>query len=187
MPNLTKIADWAASIGISRQQGYAAIERCSIPVTDGKLDPDVAGVLYKKHTRARANRKNAASPASAGVDSSADSPAGAPAAPAQPGTGYDVSRARREEAEARISEMKLAEMQGKYLDKKAVADAVFEIARALRDGLTNCARRIAADVAAVNTADECEKVIEREHRALLESMEHGLVSQLNIEMEGVPK
>lgn len=183
MPNLTKIADWAASIGISRQQGYAAIERCSIPVTDGKLDPDVAGVLYKKHTRARAGRKKAALPAGAGVDLAADSPAGA-TAPALPGTGYDVSRARREEAEANISEMKLAEMQGKYLDKKAVADAVFEIARALRDGLGNCARRIAADVAAVSTADECEKVIEREHRALLESMEHGLASKLEIGIEG---
>lgn len=176
MPNLTKIADWAASLGISRQSGYDAITRCSIPVTDGKVDPDVANVLYAKHTRARANGKNAASPAGAEGGQGADAPAGAKAKPA----GYDTSRARREEAEAKISEMKLAEMQGKYLLKDDVAAVVFEIARALRDGLTNSARRIAADVAALSTGEECEAVVEREHRALLASMNHSLNAKLQL-------
>lgn len=182
MPNLTKIADWAESMGISRQSGYDAVKRCSIPVADGKVDPDVANVLYHKHTRARANGKNAAFPAGA----EGEQPAIAPAGAAQKGTGYDVSRARREEAEARISEMKLAEMQGKYLLKDDVAAAVFEIARALRDGLTNSARRIAADVAAMTTGAECEAVVEREHRALLESMHHTLNVKLQlVDAEGV--
>jgi hypothetical protein len=176
MPNLTKIADWAASMGISRQQGYEAVKRCSIPVENGKLDPDVAGVLYQKHTRARANGKNAPFPAGADGGPGADAPAGAKAKPA----GYDTSRARREEAEAKISEMKLAEMQGKYLLKDDVAAVVFEIARALRDGLTNSARRIAADVAALTTGAECEAVVEREHRALLESMNHSLSAKLQL-------
>jgi hypothetical protein len=176
MPNLTKIADWAASLGITRQSGYEAVKRCAIPVTDGQVDPDVANVLYQKHTRARANGKNAAFPAGADANQGADAPAGAKAKPA----GYDTSRARREEAEAKISEMKLAEMQGKYLLKEDVANAVFEIARALRDGLTNGARRIAADVAAMTTAAECEAVVEREHRALLESMHHSLSAKLHL-------
>jgi hypothetical protein len=176
MPNLTKIAAWAETIGISRQSAYDAVKRCAIPVEDGKIDPDVANVLYAKHTRARANAKNAAFPAGAGEKNGAETPAAAPKKVA----GYDTSRAVREEAEARISQMKLAEMEGKYLLKTEVADAVFEITRALRDGLTNCARRIAADVAAFSTADECEAVIEREHRALLESMNHGLASQLQL-------
>lgn len=164
MPNLTTIADWAKSMNISRQQGYAAVERCAIPVVDGKLDPDVAGVLYKKHTRARANGKTGANHAGA-----ADA-AGAAGGGAGAVAGYDTSRARREEAEAAIAEMKLAEMMGKYLVKDEVAASVFEIARALRDGLTNSARRIAADVAGLASAEDCEAVIDREHRALLESM-----------------
>lgn len=176
MPNLTKIADWAATLGITRQSGYEAVKRCSIPVTGGQVDPDVANVLYHKHTRARANGKNAAFPAGAEGGQGADAPAAAMAKPA----GYDTSRARREEAEAKISEMKLAEMQGKYLLKDDVAAVVFEIARALRDGLTNSARRIAADVAAMSTGAECEAVVEREHRALLESMHHALSARLQL-------
>lgn len=174
MPNLTTIADWAKSMNISRQQGYAAVERCAIPVVDGKLDPDVAGVLYKKHTRARANGKSSANPAGAA------NAAGATGGGAVPVAGYDASRARREEAEAAIAEMKLAEMEGKFLIKDDVGAAVFEIARALRDGLTNSARRIAADVAALSSAEECETVIEREHRALLESMTRTISMKLDV-------
>ncbi|MDQ2821947.1 MAG: hypothetical protein M3Y65_16395 [Pseudomonadota bacterium] len=177
MPNLTKIAAWAESIGISRQSGYEAVNRCAIPVTDGKVDPDVANLLYAKGTRARAKGKNATFPAGAGVKNHAKTPAAA----AEDGpSGYDVSRARREAAEAEMSQMKLAEMQGKYLLKTDVADAIFEIARALRDGLTNSARRIAAEVASVASVEECEVVIDRENRALLESMNHSLEAKLRL-------
>lgn len=174
MPNLRTIADWAKSMNISRQQGYAAVERCAIPVVDGKLDPDVAGVLYKKHTRARANGKSGANHAGAADAAGAAGGGGAAGAVA----GYDTSRARREEAEAAIAEMKLAEMMGKYLVKEDVAASVFEIARALRDGLTNSARRIAADVAGLARAEDCEAVIDREHRALLESMTQAISVKL---------
>jgi hypothetical protein len=143
----------------------------------------VAGVLYQERTRARASGKNAAFPAGAGADRAADAPAGAKGPAAKP-AGYETSRARREEAEAKISEMKLGEMQGKYLDKDEVANVIFEIARALRDGLMNGARRIAADVASLSTADECEKVIERENRALLSSMIHTLSAKLQVNIEG---
>lgn len=171
MPNTTTIAEWAKSLGISRQQGYSAVNRCGIPVADGRLDPDVAGMLYQKHTRARANGKRGANPA--GAANAAGASAAIPA-----GAGYDDSRARREVAEAAIAEMRLAEMQGKYLVKTEVAASVFEIARALRDGLTNAARRIAADVAGLSDAQECEEVIDREHRALMVSMAQSIKVKL---------
>lgn len=177
MPNLTTIADWAKSMNISRQQGYEAVKRCAIPVVDGKLDPDVAAVLYQKHTRARANGKRGA-----GAAGSADA-GGTAAAPVGAIAGYDSSRARREEAEAAIAEMRLAEMEGKFLVKSDVNAAVFEIARALRDGLTNSARRIAADVAGLASAEDCEGVIEREHRALLESMTRSISMKLDVSEE----
>lgn len=173
MPNLTTIAEWAKAMNISRQQGYEAVKRCAIPVADGKLDPDVAAVLYHKHTRARANGKRAAN--SAGAADGAGGAGGVATA-----AGYDNSRARREEAEAAIAEMKLAEMSGKYLVKSEVGAAVFEIARALRDGLTNAARRLAADVAGLASAEECEEVIDREHRALLASMTQSIAMKLSL-------
>jgi hypothetical protein len=170
MTNLT-IAEWAKTLGISRQQGYAAIERCGITVTDGKVDPEYATILYHRHTRARANANQAApqSPPPSIIGDAGD---------------YQAARARREAAEASIAEMKEAEMRGKYLLKSDVDSAIFEIARAVRDGLTNCARRIAAEVAAINTAPECEAIIDREHRALLESMTHRLNAKLNVSAEG---
>lgn len=174
MANLTSVAKWAETLGISRQQGYAAVKRCSITVTDGMVDSEYASILYHRHTRPRANGKRVSAPAA---------PASAPAAAA--GTddhgsipNYDESRAKREAAEASIAEMKEAEMRGKYLQKTEVDTAVFEIARAMRDGLTNCARRIAADVAALTSAEDCEVVIDREHRALLESMVHRITTRL---------
>lgn len=94
------------------------------------------------------------------------------------GVSHDEARTRREIAEASMAEMKEAEMRGKYLIKTEVDSAVFEIGRAMRDGLTNCARRIAADVAGLGSAEACEAVIDREHRALLESMAHRIASRL---------
>ncbi len=95
---------------------------------------------------------------------------------------HDEARTRREIAEASMAEMKEAEMRGKFLKKSEVDSAIFEIARALRDGLTNCARRIAADVAALGSAEDCEAVIDREHRALLDSMTHRISSKLGANM-----
>ncbi|MDO9278564.1 MAG: hypothetical protein Q7U05_08400 [Polaromonas sp.] len=85
---------------------------------------------------------------------------------------HNMARTRREIAEANMAEIREADLLGKYLDKAQVDSAIFEIARAMRDGLTNCSRRIAADVAGLVNAGDCEEVIDREHRALLENMSH---------------
>lgn len=177
MQNLTTIAKWAEQIGISRQQGYEAVKRCGIPVTDGKVDIAYATHLYQQKTRSRVNGKrdqNAGSPAAPGDANSA----GAAQA-------YQDSRARREAAEASIAEMKQAEMEGLYLLKADVDAAVFEAARALRDGMTNCARRIAGDVVGASNAEACEAIIDREHRVLLESLAQTFREKLNIAEEEV--
>jgi len=185
MPNLTTIAEWAATIPISRQSAYDAVKRCEIPVTDGKVDADYATLLYQKNTRQRANG-NKPAPLANGVSSSSATGAGGTggAEPQAKVPGYDSSRARREAAEAAQAEIKLAEMAGQFLVKSDVDSVVFEAARALRDGLMNCARRIAADVAPLRTAEECEEVIDREHRALLESLAHTFGERLDVQLEG---
>ena len=179
--NLTTIAEWAKLVGISRQSAYDAVTRCGIPVVDGKLDPDYATHLYQKHTRPRANAQR---PAPLANEAPPTTPAGAGGAESKGKVpGYDTSRARREAAEAAAAEIKLAEMSGQFLLKTDVDATVFEAARALRDGLMNCARRIAADVAPLRTAEECEDVIEREHRALLESLAHTFSERLDVQLE----
>lgn len=170
MPNLTTVAEWAKSLGISRQQGYAAVTRCGITVADGKVDSEYATILYHRHTRVRAG----ASARDVQAAPEGDKPAG------QGASEYSKQRARREAAEAEIAEMKAAEMSGKYLVKDEVAAAVFQMSRALRDGLTNCARRIAADVAGLASADDCEVVIDREHRELLENLAQAAEAELGV-------
>jgi Leu/Phe-tRNA-protein transferase len=76
--------------------------------------------------------------------------------------------------------MKAAEAEGKYLIKAEVDAVIFEISRTLRDSLNNCASRLAADVAGLSTVDECEAVIEREHRAIQENMYRAYSAKLAI-------
>jgi len=179
--NLTTVAEWAKSVGIARQSAYDALTRCGIPMTDGKVDPEYATHLYKKHTRPRANGQRP-DPLASGAQPSTPAGTGGPESVAKV-PGYDTSRARREAAEAAAAEIKLAEMSGRFLLKDDVDSAVFEAARSLRDGLLNCARRIAADVAPLRTAEECEEVIEREHRILLESLAHAFNERLDVQLE----
>lgn len=182
MPNLTTIAEWAETVGIARQSAYEAVKRCEIPVTDGKVDPEYATHLYRKNTRQRANGNRPDPLASAAQPGTPAGAGGAESVTKIPG--YDSSRARREAAEAAKAELQLAEMAGRFLVKDEADSAVFEIARALRDGLTNCARRIAADVAGLADADACEAVIEREHRQLLESLAHAFGEKLGVDLGG---
>jgi hypothetical protein len=179
MPNLTTIADWAAALGISRQSGYDAVKRCEIPVTDGKVDAEYATLLYQRHTRQRTNAKRSDPLAGAALSAPAAGAGGDAAREKVPG--YETSRARREAAEAQQAEIKLAEMAGKFLLKSDVEDCIFEISRGLRDGLINCSKRIAAEVAACTSAEACEIVIDREHTALLESMAQAFESQLGLQ------
>lgn len=183
MPNLTTIAEWAKLVGIARQSAYDAVSRCEIPVTDGKVDAEYATLLYERNTRKRANGSRPASSApglppaglaGAGGAGGTEPPAKVP--------GYDSSRARREAAEAEIAELKLAEQAGRFLLKSDVEAAAFEIARALRDGLNNSARRIAAEVASLTTSEACEEVIDREVTALLGSMAQALRADLDVEI-----
>jgi hypothetical protein len=76
-------------------------------------------------------------------------------------------------------------MEGRYLLKDDVNAAVFEAARMLRDGLTNCARRMAGDVVGLAGAEEVEVVIDREHRLLMESLAQALRDKLQIDEEEV--
>jgi hypothetical protein len=88
------------------------------------------------------------------------------------------ARTRREIAEANIAEIKEAELSGQYVEKASVDHAVFEAARGLRDGMTNCSRRLAAEVSNLLTPSECEAVITKELRHLLDTFSKQLAQKL---------
>ena len=89
------------------------------------------------------------------------------------------ARTRREIAEANIAEIKEAELAGKFIEKTAVDRAIFEAARGLRDGMTNCSRRLAAEVATLTTPIECEEIIARELRHLLDAFSKQLAQKIS--------
>jgi hypothetical protein len=87
-----------------------------------------------------------------------------------PEPSYHQYRMQREKSDAEISAMNAAKMRGDLVDRAGIDRAAFEIGRDLRDGLDNCARRIASELAGVLTAEGCEAVLRREHRSLLQRL-----------------
>lgn len=45
------VTQWSHEIGISKQAGYKAVQRCGIPIEDGMVDAELATLLYKRRTR----------------------------------------------------------------------------------------------------------------------------------------
>jgi len=102
------------------------------------------------------------------------------------GEDFDAARTREKIATANLAEIEEAALRGTYLVKADFERHLFNAGRMLRDTLTNCARRIGAEVSGLATADECEAVIDREHRAALASFAQQLRHTLKIETEANP-
>ncbi len=99
---------------------------------------------------------------------------------------FDQARRREKIAAANLAEIEEAALRGTYLIKVDFERYLFNAGRMLRDTLTNCARRIGAEVSGLATAAECEAVIDREHRAALASFAQQLRTTLKIETEANP-
>jgi hypothetical protein len=177
-PNLLTQAEYARSRkarelpGGSREAVRKAVEekRISVFGPDKLIDAHLADSQWERNTRARVGQAAAGSAESveAAAGGAESRPADLPAAQPVVESGYNEARTRRERAEADEAEMRTAKMRGAMVMREDVDRAMFEIGRELRDRLMACARRIAAEVASVNTAEGCEAVIEREHRIVLE-------------------
>jgi len=168
---ITKSA-YARLRGCDEKAVRKAVNEGRISLIDGKIDPAVADIQWARNTRARVSQAPVQTgdllgdaDAEVAVATAASSrPVSQPAAD----PGYMQFRSRREEADAQIAEMNAAKMRGTMLVRQDVDRAMFEIGREIRDRLTACARRIASEVASVNTAEACESIVDREHRIVLE-------------------
>lgn len=68
---------------------------------------------------------------------------------------------------------------GTLVKREDVDRGIATIVRQLRDGLANVSRRIAAEVSGISGAAECEKIIDREHRAMLETMSRNFAEKFD--------
>lgn len=86
------------------------------------------------------------------------------------GPSYHEYRTQREKADAEISVMTAAKMRGQLVDRAGIDRAAFEIGRDVRDSLDNCARRIAPELVNAIRTDECEAILRREFREILQRL-----------------
>lgn len=198
-PNLLTQAEYARSRkerglpGGSREAVRKAVEEGRIRAfgTDKLVDLELADAQWERNTRARVSPGSGAAagqpmlpmPDLPGADAYTP-PAAAPLAVAQDPT-YMQLRARRELADAEMAEMNAAKMRGAMVLREDVDRAHFEIGREIRDALTACARRVAAEVSSVSSAEACESVIDREHRIVLELLVTSLREKVGARPGGV--
>lgn len=161
--NQLTVPKWAARHGISKQAGYQAVKRCAIPVVDGLVDVEVADMLYERRTRARVNTRRPPPPGVAPASDMGSSERG----PIDPAVSYDEARRRRETAEAKLAELKLAELAGTLVLRDQVNRAIFGASRVMRDQLLAMAPRLAATLAPITDAKTIEQRIDDEIRVAL--------------------
>lgn len=184
-------AGMARELGVSRQAVHDLVKRSILQKDDkGMIDVESAKVALINSVRPSGKTASALQDFEPATQATATPPLVQPllTAPDQDPeiTNYHIAKTLREAAEAQIARLKLDEMRGKFLVKDDFERHLFNAGRMLRDTLTNCARRIGAEVSGLTTAEDCEAVIDREHRAALASFSQQLRITLKIEIENNP-
>lgn len=184
-------AGMARELGVSRQAVHDLVKRSILQKDDkGLIDVESAKVALINSVRPSGKTASALQNFEPATQTTATPPLVQPllTAPDQDPeiTNYHIAKTLREAAEAQIARLKLDEMRGKFLVKDDFERYLFNAGRMLRDTLTNCARRIGAEVSGLATAEACEAVIDREHRAALASFSQQLRHTLKVEIENNP-
>jgi hypothetical protein len=96
---------------------------------------------------------------------------------------FDSARKREKIAEANVAEIREGLLRGEFLRKDEIERDLFTAGRMLRDTLTNCARRIGAEVFRLDQVDACEQVIDRELRIALASFSAQLRQTLAVDID----
>lgn len=140
--NLSSIAAWARSIGVSRQAGRSAVQRLGIPLHDGQVDAAEATAIYnaksRPYVRSQPSRQVAQAPAEYGA-----------AAVAQQEYAHDLKhwRTRNERAKALQEEISLAERQQRFVEVGPLVEILQRQMAVLRTLLLAVPSRIAQEVA----------------------------------------
>ena len=166
-PKLSQAA-LARELDVSRQAVNDLVKRGILPIDkDGLIDVELARHAIANRVRPSgktAAALNGASPAAAPADSEATAAAndGAPI------TSYHVAKTLREAAEAKMANLRLAEMERKLIDKDRASAGAFTAFRQLRDALGVLPRKVAPAAAVATDVREVEALIARAIREALD-------------------
>lgn len=159
-------ADLARELGISRQAVSKAEKSGRISrAASGLFDLDAAAIQYRLHTdpEQQARSLQQRSGGTEVLDPPAVEVRGDAAA-------LISAKARREQAEAQLAEMKLAEAMGSAMNIAEHKRVIFALGRAVTDALLQMPSRLGAVVAAESNQLQCQALIEAEVRKVLEQL-----------------
>ena len=164
-PKLSQAA-LARELDVSRQAVNDLVKRGILPIDkDGLIDVELARHAIANRVRPSgktAAALNGASPATAPADSEATASDSAPI------TSYHVAKTLREAAEAKMANLRLAEMERKLIDKDRASAGAFTAFRQLRDALGVLPRKVAPAAAVATDVREVETLIARAIREALD-------------------
>jgi hypothetical protein len=196
-PNLLTQAEYARSRaerglpGASREAVRKAVDagRISAFGPDKLVDLALADSQWARNTRARIGATDGGGHVSeAGGDlltaagDGVQAPAVLAAAAVAP-DGYTAARVRTENANAALAELDLARKRAEVRDVADINRGGFDIARELRDAMDSSVNTLAAEVAVLENADACAKVLRQHNRTIQLMLAQRLREKLGVKVE----
>lgn len=160
-------ADLARELKITRQAVSKAEKAGRISrAASGMFDLDAARIQYQLHTDPEQQARSMQQRSDGGTEV-LDPPAvelrGDAAA-------LIAAKARREQAEAQLAELELAEKRGEIMAVGEHKRVLFALARTVRDAVLQISSRSAALVAATDDRQQCQAILDAEVRKVLDQL-----------------
>lgn len=160
-----KPAGLARELGVTRQAIHELVKRSILSVdADGLIDVELAKV-------ALANRVRPSGKTAAALASPPAPMAQQPATPATDpnATSYHVAKTLREVTEAKIAQVKLAEMEKRLIAKEPAVTAAYTAFRSLRDAGMTLGRKLASKLAPMTDQREIQLAIDAAVREVFDT------------------
>jgi hypothetical protein len=159
---LVSQAEYARRRGVDPTSVRDAVRSGRITLIDRKIDPVIADAQWLANTRPRASAEasnSSSSPPLSGPAGAADSLARV--------SDYQLARASREDAEAKIAQLKLAELQGLVIRRDAVRSKLTKTFATIREGLLQIPARLSPVLAAESDPAKIHDYVMNELRQVL--------------------
>ncbi len=155
----------ARELGVSRQAIGELVKRHIIPIdSDGLIDTELARMAIANRVRPSGKTASAAtSPANTPTPGKEAAPQGDQDAQLS----YHVAKTLREAAEAKIAQLKLAEMKGELVRADDIRAALARRAATFREALLQIPARLSAQLVAETNQAKVHALIDHELRAAM--------------------
>jgi hypothetical protein len=172
-PQRRNQAGLARELGVSRQAISDLIKRQIIPIAaDGLIDVEVARMAIASRVRPSGKTNAGATPTTAPAQTVTSTQA-APEAGADAQLSYHVAKTLREAAEAKIAQLKLAEMRGELVRADEIRASLSKRAASFREGLLQIPSRLSAQLAAETSQAAVHALLDAELRSVMAQLTAG--------------